>query len=89
MSEAATSARPCTKASRFSVTSGKVNTAERFASSSSTGAGAFPVRFVSAYVKLRPASVRPSRYPTSANACVTSDGEAVRHPVSEKCVAPV
>ena len=82
-------ARPCKNASRFSVVSGKVKTAERSASSSSTGAGAFPFRLVSAYVKLMPASTEASRYPTSAKACVTSDGEATRHPASEKCVAPV
>ena len=66
-----------------------MNTAERSASSSSTGAGAFPFRLVSAQVKLSPASTPSSRYATSAKACVTSDGEATRHPVSEKCVAPV
>ena len=81
-------ARPCTNASRLSVRSGNVNTAVRSTSSSSTGAGAFPVRLVSAHVTLRPASVPSPRQARSAKACATSDGDSSRHPASEKRDAP-
>ena len=65
-----------------------MKTALRSTASSSTGAGPFPFRRESAYVKLTPASIRSSRNATSANACVTSDGDAARQPVSSNRVAP-